>query len=457
LSSTPNDPLASVGSATLAPPHPYIASEGGAATDEMQGAPSFTPLAPTSISETGVSLGEIESLILRYLLFSGSSSGRGIAEQIRLPFGLLIDLFQSLKNQLLVAYKGAANLSDYEYELTAAGVEKAHTCNSRCTYFGSAPVALEDYIEGIEQQSVRLTRPKMRHLSAAFEDLVLDRGVLSQVGQAIYAGKGLFLYGPPGNGKTSIAERVIRGIQQHLWIPRTLTITGEIIRLFDPSNHEEAPVQPHEPEAALPVDRRWVRIKRPTVIVGGELTLDHLEITTNQQTGINEAPVQLKSNGGALVVDDFGRQRVSTVELLNRWIIPLEKGYDFLTLPSGRQIQMPFDQVMVFATNLEPKDLVDEAFLRRLPYKIEVINPTREQFQTLFERMSAARGLQFRQDVFDYLVEHHYQAANRTFRYCHVRDLLDQARTFCEFHEQPQHLTKEVVDTAAKNYFAGIA
>ncbi|QDU95971.1 hypothetical protein Pla8534_37900 [Lignipirellula cremea] len=417
----------------------------------------FVPLAPRSLEEIGIPTAEIETLILRYLLFAGSSSGRRIADQIRLPFGLLRDLFQAMKTQMLVAYRGTAGASDYEYELSSSGVEKAHACNGRCTYFGSAPVALEDYIWGIEQQSVRQTRPKMRQIAEAFQDMVLSTAVLSQVGQAIHAGKGLFLYGAPGNGKTTIAERVIRGISEHLWIPRTITVTGEIIRLYDPSNHEEVPIQPDEKLASKEIDRRWIRIRRPTVVVGGELTMAHLEITHNQQTGINEAPMQLKSNGGALVVDDFGRQRVSTVELLNRWIVPLEKGYDFLTLPSGRQIQTPFDQILVFATNLEPSDLVDEAFLRRLPYKIEVVDPTIDQFRSLFESQAPRFELQFDSKVFDYLLEHHYRPFNRPLRYCHVRDLLTQVKNYCEFLECGYLLNVETIDVAARNYFAGLA
>ena len=269
---------------------------------------------------------------------------------------------------------------------------------------------------------------------------------------------GCSLYGAPGNGKTSIAQRVTAAYGETMWIPRCVSVYGEIIRLFDPSNHEPLPLPASSGLVnERPVDPRWVRIRRPTIVVGGELTMDSLEIRTNTQTGIGEAPLQMKSNGGTFVIDDFGRQRISTDELLNRWIVPLETGYDFLDLASGRKIQVPFDQLIVFSTNLEPADLVDEAFLRRIPYKIDVLDPTEAQFRALFVSMADDLGIRCPQEGIDYLLQKHYAQAGRPLRFCHPRDLLRQVKNFCSFHEVEHCLTRKNIDAAVKNYFAAIS
>jgi predicted ATPase with chaperone activity len=418
---------------------------------------AFLPTEPKTLEETGLALTEIEALVLKQLLTTGASVGRRIADQIKLPFGILQEALRSLKNQMLVNYKGQATVGDFEYDLTDDGEKRARFHLEHCTYCGAAPVPLKDYVAAIEQQSVRKSRPKLPDLCAAFSDISLPPAMISQIGQAIHGSKSMFLFGQPGNGKTSIAERVIRSIGQYVWIPRTVTITGEIIRLFDPANHEEAP--PAASGALLDLmhyDRRWVRIKRPSIIVGGELRMEQLEVAFNPATGILEAPVQLKANCGALVVDDFGRQRMGTAELLNRWIVPLEKGYDYLSLPSGRQVQVPFDQLLVFSTNLPPNQLVDEAFLRRIPYKIEVTDPSPRDFRELLKNCCQKVGIEFREDAFEHLIARHYVEQGRPLRYCHPRDLIQQVKTFCEFHDLPLVLSSKAIDVAVKNYFAGL-
>jgi predicted ATPase with chaperone activity len=310
-------------------------------------------------------------------------------------------------------------------------------------------------VASVAAQSLSTQHPTVAELHGAFEDLLINKNMLRRLGPAINSGRGLFLYGAPGNGKTSIAERVTRAFGQHIWIPRALGVDGEIIRLFDPSNHEELPL---EPGAGLlqahKIDKRWVRIRRPTIIVGGELTMDNLEVTLNTSTGISEAPMQLKSNCGTLGIDDFGRQRMSKNELLNRWIVPLEKRYDFLNLANGKKIQVPFDQLIIFSTNLEPKDLVDDAFLRRIPYKIEVCDPSEEEFRELFKLMAPKLGFEYRNEPVDYLVEKHYKAVNRRFRCCQPRDLLLQVRNYCFYEGRPAEMTSEMMDFAVENYFA---
>ena len=416
--------------------------------------PIFTPREPQSLAESGLMLSEVEALVLKLMLHQGALTGRQIAQHVRLPYNVTFEVLRGLKAQMLLAYKASAPMGDFEHELTETGTQRAQRWMKRCTFYGAAPVPLREYVDSVQQQTVRNARPRLASVVNAFADLSLRESVVSQIGQAITAGRALFLYGAPGNGKTSIAERVIRAVGDTIWIPRTITVGGEIIRLFDPSNHQEVPFDKSALGAS--VDLRWVRIKRPTVVVGGELTLEQLDMSVDKVSGILEAPLQMKSNCGALVIDDFGRQRVSPIDLLNRWIVPLEKGFDFQSLPAGRQVQVPFDQLLVFATNLAPRELVDEAFLRRIPYKVEVLDPNEAEFRRLLARMADELNIPCEAGVIDYVVETHYEIPQRAFRYCHARDLLQQVKHFCDFHERPAELTRKTADVAAHNYFAGL-
>lgn len=419
------------------------------------GKEAWYPHEPKSFTSAGVSDTEIENLILKSLNALSECTGRELSDQVRLPFRLIEPLMQSMKDDQLVAHKAASVMNDYVYTLTSKGRERAKKLTDYCTYYGSAPVLLNDYIQSVSEQTIADQHPTEEDLQRAFQDLLIDPGMLKRLGPAINSGRGLFLFGAPGNGKTSIAERVTKAFGEFVWIPRALGVDGEIIRLFDPSMHEEAPL-----EAATglldyrKIDQRWVRIKRPTIVVGGELTMESLEVTLNQVTNVSEAPVQLKSNCGTLVIDDFGRQRMTTDELLNRWIVPLEKRYDFLNLSSGKKIQVPFDQLIVFSTNLEPRDLVDDAFLRRIPYKIEVIDPTEAAFRKLLLIMGKKLEVPYDQAAVDYLIEKHYKANGRGFRACQPRDLLLQVVNFCHYTNRKPEMTPENFDFAVENYFA---
>jgi predicted ATPase with chaperone activity len=416
---------------------------------------SFVPVEPASFEEADLTDSEVESLILKFLLARGDATGRNIADQVKLPFVLVDELLRRMKNEQLVAHRGAAAMNDFQYQPTDLGRERGRRYAQHCTYFGSAPVSLSDYIQSVQAQSLANQHPTVEDLHRAFDDLLLNKKMLDRLGPAINSGRGLFLYGPPGNGKTSVAERVTYAFGREIWIPRAIGIDGEIIRLFDPINHEELPT-----EACIglidqrKIDKRWVHIKRPTIIAGGELTMSQLEVTINTSTGISEAPLQLKSNCGTLVIDDFGRQRMRIDELLNRWIVPLEKRFDFLNLPNGKKIQVPFDQLIIFSTNLEPKQLVDEAFLRRIPYKIEAIDPTEVEFRDLLKLMAEKLDVAYRDDAVDYLIAEHYTKKNRPLRFCQPRDLLLQIRNFCKYHGIPAEMSRESFDRAVENYFA---
>lgn len=457
-----NSDSASSGGSKFVPKPAPSAPAGGAtpepaplAVDPITGQISeFIPQEPDSIRGAGLTDSEVEALILKYLLARGDATGRDIADQVKLPFILLADLLRALKQDQLLVYKGSAPMNDYICQLTDLGRERARRYTEYCTYYGSAPVALSEYIEAVKIQSLTKQHPSEDDLRLAFADLLINPSMLLRLGPAINSGRGMFLYGFAGNGKTSIAERVTRAFGQYIWIPRCIGIDGEIIRLFDPVSHEEAPL----PVTAglldqSRIDRRWVRVRRPTIVVGGELTMENLEVTLNRSTGISEAPLQLKSNCGTLVIDDFGRQKMSVDQLLNRWIVPLEKRYDFLNLPNGKKIQVPFDQLIVFSTNLEPKALVDDAFLRRIPYKIEVPNPTEEEFRELIRIMCPKMGFEYKEGPVNYLLEKHYKAVNRPYRCCQPRDLLLQIRNWRIFQKKSLELTEEGFDYAVGNYF----
>jgi hypothetical protein len=451
VAAPPNAPAATVASepkATPAAPAPRPVT--------APPAEEFVPRPPQDIREVGINSDEVSRLLLKLLGARGAMTGRGIARHIKLPFRLVEANLNEVRKEQLITLKGEAIAGDYTYVITEKGLKRANELSRECTYFGSAPVSLKQYVDGISQQSVAGIPVREENLKKAFSDLLMDPMLLQKLGPAINSGRGLFLFGEPGNGKTSIAERISRAFGTTMWIPRALGIDGQIIRVFDPSIHHIVPndakgVTEHDP---IEIDQRWVRIYRPTVIAGGELTMSELEVSQDSTTKICEAPLQLKSNGGVLLIDDFGRQRMPVDELLNCWIVPLEKRYDLLNLPNGKKVQVPFDQLVIFSTNLEPRDLVDDAFLRRIPYKIEVPNPSPKMFHQLFQIMCRQIGIEYRAEAINYLMQEHYMKVDRSLKACHPRDLLLQIRNYCVYHERPMGLTKDSIDFAVSCYFS---
>jgi len=418
---------------------------------------AFVPAAPKSLEEAGITETEVEDLILKFLLRRGVQSGRGIAEQLRLPFGILQPIFQGMKSSQRIVIAKNASVSDYEYSITSKGIEGAKQSNERSTYFGAAPVPFADYVAAVSAQSMTRTRITLAQVEAALSDLSVPTALCKRIGKALVEAKAMFIHGAPGNGKTSIAERLTAAYGDTIWIPRAIDCDGEIIRVYDPCVHEAVPInQLGDDERLRQIDHRWVCITRPTVVVGGELTMEHLEVQPNRALGILEAPLQIKSNCGSLVIDDFGRQRISVDQLLNRWIVPLERRYDYLSLPSGKKLQAPFDQLVVFSTNLDPKGLVDEAFLRRIPYKIDVRGPSEAEFRKLFDDTCVKMGIRTDETVLEHLIETYFRSLDRHFRYCHVRDILAQVRHHCEFCGVPLELKVEYIDEAAENYFGTV-
>lgn len=418
----------------------------------------FVPQAPESLAAAGLVFEDVERIILKLLLSKGSATGRAIAAQVCLPFPLVEPILKSLKSEQLVVFKSSAAMGDYEYLLTDNGRDRARRYVVESTYFGSATVTLKDYLQAMAAQSIAKQHATEADLARAFSDLIINERMLDRLGPAINSGRGMFLFGEPGNGKTSIAERITCCFGSTIWIPKALGIDGDIIRLYDPSVHYA--IKQEQSGGLIDnsnVDQRWIQITRPTIVAGGELTMAELEVKQNLQTKVCEAPLQLKSNCGTFVIDDFGRQRMPVSELLNRWIVPLEKRYDFLNLPSGKKVQVPFDQLIIFSTNLEPKDLVDGAFLRRIPYKIEVADPSEDEFRRLFAAVAPSQGFQMdreSQDALDYLIATHYTAKKRPFRACQPRDLLLQVKNFCLYKSLPRKVTPAAFDFACDNYFS---
>ncbi len=413
----------------------------------------FQPSEPKKLEDTGLTESLVESLVLKHLASVGSGTGRAIAEHLCLPLGILDGVFQRLRTRQLLTHRGAAALNDYVYVLTEQGREYAHLLNDACAYRGPAPVPMTDYVTSVDAQTIAAEAPKQAQLEEAFKDISVIPAMFARLGPAVNSGAGLFLYGAPGNGKTTLAERITRCFGQEIWIPQVLLAEGEIIQVYDPAYHETIERAETSILQQHYHDQRWLKIRRPTVVVGGELTMDCLEIRTNPHTNISEAPLQLKSNCGTLLIDDFGRQRINHIELLNRWIIPLEKQYDFLVLNSGKKIQVPFEQLIIFSTNLEPRDLVDEAFLRRIPYKINVPDPDEEEFQRLFELCAPGHKCEYRRDAVEHLLEKHYRQSKRALRRCHPRDLLLQIHHYCTYNGLEMEMTPEYFDMVVDNYF----
>ncbi|MBW3597928.1 MAG: AAA family ATPase [Planctomycetes bacterium] len=418
---------------------------------------TFRPAEPASIEETGLTATFVETLLVKFILAVGSSSGRKIAEEICLPFRILEGLFQSLRARQILVHTGSAPLNDYYYTLTDQGRERAKSAMQSCAYTGAAPVPLSDYIVSVDAQTVRAEAPRREQLEKAFSDIHVEPEMFESLGPALNSGAGLFLYGAPGNGKTTLAKRMTACFGESIWLPRTLFDDGQLIKLFDAAFHE--PVEEEESTLlkAADYDRRWVKIVRPTVVVGGELTMDALEIKHDSHSNISEAPIQLKSNCGCLLIDDFGRQRVEPQELLNRWIVPLENKVDYLTLANGKKIQVPFEQLIIFSTNLEPSDLTDDAFLRRIPYKIEVADPSEEEFQLLFSIFARSFGCPYEPSAVDHLINKHYRPSGRPMRRCQPRDLLQQIRNYCVYNDLPIEMRPDYFDRVVKSYFTVVA
>jgi len=409
---------------------------------------SMGPPLPEELADTGISEGFLCDLALKHVAMLPEPTTWAIAEEMRLPRMLTEEILTKLFREKLIEVKLQTAVGSTRYAMLDHGWDRLTRLLSVCGYTGAAPVSLRDYTHMMRLQSIPSVPASIDTVRHAFHDLVLPDSLLQTLGCVINSRRSLFLTGLPGTGKTAVAERINGALDGAIWIPFAVEIDGQIIRVFDSHCHEQVPNN----ELPSEFDRRWALIKRPLVVVGGELTLENADLTWSEAAKFYEAPFQMKSNGGTLVIDDFGRQRVAPQDLLNRWIVPLERRVDYLALHTGKKIEVPFEQLVVFSTNLDEKDLADQAFLRRMGYRARVEPPTPAAYSEIFKRQAYNRGIRVDQPVLDHILTK-YRVERRQMKGCEPRDLLDRATDICLFEAQALELTNQILDTAWRNYF----
>ncbi|MGE5138122.1 MAG: hypothetical protein ACM3JD_01560 [Rudaea sp.] len=416
----------------------------------------FSPPEPRSVEDTGLDLSFISDLALKNLYSPGVLTGYELAEALALPFSAVVEpALAFLRREHMVELKSTATVSvesSYRYGITDRGRTRARDLLNDNGYVGPAPVPLDRYNESVSRQSLGGRPVAQDQVRSALANLVLPESVIRQLGPAVNSGKSMFIFGEPGNGKTAISQAVGSMLPGLIFVPYAITTDGHIIKLYDDLNHGPS-MDAELPARSRRHDHRWVLIRRPSIAAGGELTLDALDLVYDPVKKYYEAPYQTKANGGLFLIDDFGRQLVRPRDLLNRWIMPLEKRVDFLTLVTGRKIEVPFDTLVVFATNLAPADLVDEAFLRRIRYKIHVTDPTWDEYREIFRRECQERGIVYDAHAVDYLIDQHYVAVGRRPRGVHPRDILGELVDFAGYNGQEPELTPELLDEACSAYF----
>ncbi|WP_129630838.1 AAA family ATPase [Candidatus Oscillochloris fontis] len=442
-----------------------------AATVDASSFPDIPPQ-PRTIAESGLALGFLTDLILKIIYFTGAITGQRIEEVTKLPFlGIIDKALEFLKLEEFVdiigSEGGGFSERSFQYVIANKGRAKILEILSRSQYAGPAPVTFDEYIRITKRQTIGEMVIDQAKIRQAFSHLVVNDRMLDKIGPAANSARSLFLYGPPGNGKTTIAEGIANLLGGYILIPYAVEVDGQIIKIFDPLNHQvvqqnqvghsEAaaafPGAPAQPINANFPDARWLVCKRPQVVVGGELILEQLELIFDPVVKIYEAPFQLKANGGLFLIDDFGRQKCSPKDLLNRWIVPLEKKFDYLALQTGKKLQVPFDVLIVFSTNLDPKQLVDDAFLRRIRHKIEVPNPSPAEFRSIFQLVCKGKKIPYSDEGLRHLIQEHYMKAGRDLRSCHPRDLCDQILDEAKYRSIDPSMSKELIDRACEAYF----
>lgn len=432
---------ADLGADTLAfPSLPAILSK-----DELTG-----PQAPANLEDAGVGPQVLQDLAMKLAYTVPSLTTAWAADQLCLPLQLTEQIYWGLKNDKLVEVTGQQGHFNYTYTATQRGRDHAGRLFEICGYVGPAPVSLESYSAMLQWQFTRWPRVTMDKVQRALSQLVFPEATYQVAALAVSSGRSLFLFGPAGNGKTSMGRALHKALQGELWIPHCLHVGNSIIRVFDSQCHELIESSPGQGPGRL--DRRWLRVRRPLIVAGGEMTIDELDLIYSPSMRFYEAPPHVKANGGTFLIDDLGRQRVKPQELLNRWIIPLEHGFDHLVLNTGQKIQIPFQQMLVVATNLTVTDVADPAFLRRMGYRLHLDMPGPQDYAKIFQRYAASVGVEPSSELMSWLLER-YRSEERELRASEPRDLIQRARDICLLHDRPFELAADVMELAWLGYF----
>lgn len=409
-------------------------------------ASAFSPRAPHTLGELGIPQSIVMDLVLRRLLLEGFSNLQTLSNKLRLSLSIVNTVFQQMRQQQLVEVKGMTG-NDYNFTLSQGGKHLASERFQISQYAGAAPVSLHDYDQATKAQSakVRVDRASLR---SAFSDLVVSDHMLDQLGPALISQNSIFLYGPTGNGKTSLAERMLRVYHDHILLPYSVEVDGQIISLYDPVVHQAVEQDDSE------LDPRWLLCRRPCIVVGGELVPSMLELRLDETSGIYAAPMQMKANNGIFIIDDFGRQLMSPRDLLNRWIVPLDRRVDYLMLRYGVKFQIPFELMVVFSTNLDPADLADEAFLRRIHNKVYVEPVDARAFDEIFSRVVGSKRIPTEPDSGPFLRSLCLRDGRTELRACYPADICNIVMSIGKYEGRPPHLGKVDLSRAAALYFA---
>ncbi len=406
------------------------------------------PPVPESLAETGLSFQFLADLALKTAALESSISSATVAERMRLPLLLAEELMQHLYHEKLVEIRAALGFNNHRYALLDRGWEQLKRLQEFCSYVGPAPVSLTAYSVMVRSQAQPPEVVETEKVAATFADLVLPESLLRILGCVVNSRRSLLISGAPGTGKTAIAERINEALAGAIWIPYAIAVDDQVINIYDPHHHQLT----FDEENYESHDQRWLRIRRPLIIVGGEMTIESTELAYHPAAHYYEAPFQIKANGGTLVIDDFGRQRIALEALLNRWIVPLERRLDFLTLHTGKKLAFPFEPLIIFSTNLEVEKLADEAFLRRIGYRVRLSPPDEQTYRQIFARCARDLGITYEPAVLDYLVAK-YQIEQRTMKACEPRDLLTRFLDLCHYQRLTPILSCELLDQAWAGYF----
>jgi predicted ATPase with chaperone activity len=407
----------------------------------------FAPPVPLKAENTQLDFGFLADLALKTVYADANCTTERAAQKLKLSMAVTEDLLQHLYREKFIEIRGLISYGNNRYGMLDRGWQRAQQLLDMNGYIGPAPVALPAYSEMVLRQSAARNPVHPEAVQSAMSGLVLPEATVQTLGLVANSRRSLFMTGPSGNGKTTIAMALHTAQHGEVWIPYAVEVDGQVIKIFDQHNHQPVPVT-----GVDRYDERWIKIKRPIVVVGGEMTIETMDLIYSSTVRFYEAPFQMKSNGGTLVIDDFGRQRVDPHDLLNRWIVPLENRVDYLTLHTGKKIEVPFEQLLIFATNLDPSDLVDDAFLRRMGYRLYVNAPDREMYTMIFEQYVRVNGFEYDRKFLDFVFRM-YDADKRPLRGCEPRDLIQRCADICKYENRSMELSNELLRLAWQNYF----